>query len=176
MNQMLGSSKLLVCYCYLFFHIKGGGGGVSWIVAWIVALLLVLGLELGLYGVLAPAAATIGVCEATVLSPPLLTSPLLGLPGRGFVPLSKNSCASSPINKIRSTTVLKLSQARHCTPQKCHARFVCVDSQSLHIIDTTLHNSGGTGWEAIPAAIASHVGFIRSCDSAVFLQMGHRLS
>ena len=50
------------------------------------------------------------------------------------------------------------------------------DAQSLHLIVTTLHSSGGTGCNAIPIAIASHVGFIRSCVSAVFLHIGQRES
>lgn len=90
--------------------------------------------------------------------------------------LSKYSAAGCPIIIISSTMVLKLEQLLHCTPKKCQRRLFSCTSQSLHVILTTLVNSGGMGCKAIPMVIAFHVSAILSGVSAVFLQTGQRES
>merc|ERR1719203_1033981 len=155
-------------------HSKGGGG------AWFdgtenIDALLLLGCLDG-EPPLGPAPAC-PRASFDALPPPLEPSPLPLTPDTwGIFSLNIKSCASCPIIVILSTTVLKLSHLPHCTPKKCQDLFTCTSSQSLHFTVTTLHNSGGTGCNAIPIAMASHVGFIRSCVSAVFLHMGHRES
>ena len=88
----------------------------------------------------------------------------------------KKSKAFSPCMTIWSTNVLNDVQCKHCVPRKCHARFVSVNPQSIHIVFTTRAKLGGTGCISILAAIASQVGAIRSAVSAVFLQSGQRKS